>query len=83
MKTLILLGRPGCQHCDDWEDRLHEYLGGRFFLDWRDVDRNPDWRERYGARIPVLLDESAALLCAGDLDLGIIEQYLSAEARPV
>lgn len=83
MKTLILLGRPGCGLCEQWEDLLHERFGGGFRLDWRDVDRDPAWQRAYGERIPVLLDADGALLCVSQLDLTALSRYLTAPAGPV
>ncbi len=83
MKTLILLGRPGCGLCEQWEDELHEHFAGRFHLDWRDVDRDPRWRLDYGDRIPVLLDVDGALLCAERLDMTVLARYLTVSAGPV
>lgn len=78
MKTLLLLGRPACALCEDWEDSLHQAFAGRFHLDWRDVDRRADWRAQYGQRIPVLLDEAEQPLAVGQLDLQAVERYLAA-----
>jgi hypothetical protein len=32
------------------------------------VDDDPDWRRRYGLKIPVLLDAQGTLLCATRFD---------------
>lgn len=77
MKRLIMLGRPGCGLCEDWEEALHQAFPGQFLLDWRDVDRSPEWRKTYGTQIPVLLDESGQLLARDSLDLPSIERYLA------
>lgn len=56
---LLLLSRPGCCLCDELEDELLAEFGPRAFAVERvDVDSRPEWRQRYGLLIPVLLDES-------------------------
>lgn len=77
MRGLLLLSRPGCDLCEQLEDELHRQFAGQFQLDWRDVDRDPDWRARYGQLIPVLLDEARQPLCAGVLDADAVRRYLS------
>jgi hypothetical protein len=56
---LLLLSRPGCCLCDELEDELIAEFGPRAFaIERADVDSRPEWRERYGLLIPVLLDNS-------------------------
>lgn len=56
---LLLLSRPGCCLCDELEDELLAEFGPQAFAVERvDVDSRPEWRQRYGLLIPVLLDES-------------------------
>lgn len=61
---LILLGRPGCGLCEEFRDALEQAYPGRFELIESDVDSNPVWQRRHGLQIPVLLDETGAVLCA-------------------
>ncbi len=76
MKRLLLYSRPGCDRCEDLEDALHASCGGRFQLDWKDVDRDPLSRQIWGGQIPVLLGEQGEVLCRGSFDPQAVEAYL-------
>lgn len=53
---LVLYGRAGCHLCDDMRDALEDCRDQLdFSLEFRDIDARPDWQQRYGERIPVLL----------------------------
>ena len=53
---LTMYGRTGCHLCDDMSEALEDCRDEvDFTLEFRDIDANPDWRQRYGERIPVLL----------------------------
>ncbi len=69
---LLLLGRPDCHLCEEFEAALQGHLqgGGDIRIDHANVDDRGEWRMRYGRRIPVLLDE------AGDV---IVETFFDAE----
>jgi hypothetical protein len=66
--VLLLLGRPGCHLCEEFRDELEAAFPGRFDVKEACVDDDPDWRRRYGLKIPVLLDASGALVSASRLD---------------
>ena len=66
--VLLLLGRPGCHLCEEFREELEQAFPGRFEVREACVDDRADWRERYGHKIPVLLDEQGALLCATRFD---------------
>lgn len=66
--VLQLLGRPGCHLCEEFRDELERAFPGRFEVREACVDDRPEWRARYGLKIPVLLDERGALLCATHFD---------------
>ena len=58
MTLVTLYGKPGCCLCDELEDELFVEFGPRAFtLERMDVDSRPEWQQRYGLLIPVLLDE--------------------------
>ena len=67
-RTLLLLTRPGCHLCEEFRDELEQAFPGRYQLREACVDDRPEWRERYGLKIPVLLDEQGELLCATRFD---------------
>lgn len=64
--------------CEDMEEALHERFPGRFRMDWRDIDRDPDLRSLYGDRIPVLCSEQGEVLSLGTLDTGRLSAWLDA-----
>ena len=65
----LLLGRPDCHLCEDFEAALREHLGDApLRLDHADVDARGEWRMRYGQRIPVLLDAHGRVLGEGRFD---------------
>jgi hypothetical protein len=68
-RSLVLLGRPGCHLCEEFEEELraHPAYAG-VTLEQADVDSRDDWRASYGRRIPVLLDEQGHVLCEGHFD---------------
>lgn len=73
----LLLARPDCHLCEDFEAALREHLGVRpLTLDHADVDARGEWRMRYGTRIPVLLDEQGQVLAEGIFDAGAFERNL-------
>ena len=71
----VLYYRDGCHLCEALAADLFRgwpsYAGA---MEWRDVDSNPAWRSRYGARVPVLMlgDEE---ICALRVDLEKITKY--------
>ena len=76
MIPLHLYSRPGCHLCDDFEEGLRAHWGAQIAVQWRDVDRDPDWRRRFGTRIPVLTDPQGRVLCAGTLDVAGLTEML-------
>lgn len=69
MLELVLYGRPACHLCDEMAEELADALRGRpYRLRIEDVDSRPDWRERYGPRVPVLALADGTELCHYRLD---------------
>jgi hypothetical protein len=66
--VLLLLGRPDCSLCEEFREALEQAFPGRFELREACVDDDPEWRRRYGLKIPVLLDGEGRLLCATRFD---------------
>ena len=76
---LLLLGRPGCGLCEEMTAELYSRFGpSAFALEQADVDSRPDWHQRYGLKIPVLMAADGAILCAVHLDVEAVEQFLGA-----
>ena len=66
--VLLLLSRPECGLCQEFRAELEEAYPGRFEVREACVDDDPEWRRRWGLRIPVLLDAQGALVCATRFD---------------
>lgn len=78
-----LLTRPGCHLCDEFLDELgaaFPRLAGTVVVE--DVDSRENWRERFGASIPVLIDGSGAPICVTHLERGAVRAALAAETAP-
>lgn len=77
---LILLSRPDCSLCEEFEAALRACLGDACpSLAVLDVDERPDLRIRYGRLIPVLLEAgSGALVCAAPFDAEAIARWQQA-----
>ncbi len=67
MSGLLLLGRPECHLCEEFEAALRASLGD-VPLAHACVDERAEWRMRYGRRIPVLLDGDGSVLAEGRFD---------------
>jgi len=77
----LLLGRPDCPLCEELYGGLMEALAGRpADVDTADVDSRPEWRRRYGLRIPVLLDAWNEVVCEGRFDAQALEDAM--RSRP-
>ena len=51
-------------------------------IEWRDVDSSPDWRSRYGARVPVLMD-GEQLICELQPDSQRLQAYFGQPLNPL
>lgn len=65
---LLLLSRPGCHLCEEFREALESAYPGRFELSEASVDERPDWRNRYGDKIPVLLTADGVPICESFFD---------------
>lgn len=82
MKPAVLLTRPGCQLCDEFlEELTHAFPALAAGLRNADVDSRLDWQERFGTRIPVLLDADGTVLAEGVLDAARLAQRLGWAVR--
>jgi len=69
VRTLLLLGRPECHLCEDFEVELRAFLGAApVRINHACVDDRGEWRMRFGLRIPVLLDEAGEVIAEGRFD---------------
>lgn len=75
---LILYLRGGCSLCEAFLSELLPLQGEiGFGLRIEEVDRQPDWVERYGERVPALVTEQGVELCHYFLDPEIVRDYFA------
>lgn len=77
MRRFTLLARPGCHLCEELEVDALQWLAGRAEIEVVQIDHHPEWLAQYAHRVPVLLDESGAFLCAVTLDTNALSAALS------
>ena len=63
----VVYSRRGCHLCEVLIEELLEELGDRMTFERRDVDSRPQWREKYGRRIPVV-EADGEWVCEHRLD---------------
>jgi hypothetical protein len=67
--------RPGCHLCELLIDELMPLIRGRLELEVLDIDTRPEWKLRYGVRIPVV-EYSGEVVCEQHLDTVAISSIL-------
>lgn len=78
MKATLLV-RPGCELCEEFEHELLAQAGpGVFEIEYADVDSRPEWRRRWGLKIPVLLDADGRVVCSAPFAPDMLIEYLRA-----
>lgn len=76
--AFLLLTRPSCHLCEAFEEALREHLAGQDYrLEIADVDARGEWRMRFGARIPVLLDGQGRVRAEGLFDPGAFDAMVA------
>ena len=74
---LTVLARTYCHLCDDMIAALEQLQGRyRFDIEIVDVDKHPELEEKWGEKVPVLLD-GARELCHYFLDLDVVDARLA------
>ena len=74
----VIYGRPGCHLCEVMHEDLRPLateLG--FDIASIDVDSDPQARERYGMRIPVLVDDEGGEICSTRLEHDAVRRRLA------
>ena len=72
---LTLLGRPDCHLCEEFEEELRAHPRAQVFeIQRADVDSRADWRDQFGRRIPVLLDQNGELVCEVHFDAAALNR---------
>lgn len=75
-RELRLLSRRGCHLCELMIEELVPLCRDQFQLTVLDVDSSPAWQERYGLRVPVLLDGDR-VVCEARLDRTALGELLA------
>ena len=75
--TLTVLSREYCQLCEDLITALRQFQGRYDFeIEVVDVDRHPGLEEKWGDKVPVLLDGDREI-CHYHLDAAAVDARLS------
>ena len=75
--------RDGCHLCEELAALLMRgWPEQAAVMQWRDVDRRPEWRDAYGELVPVLT-VNGETVCVLQPDLDRIAQYFGEMVNPV
>jgi hypothetical protein len=81
--ALVCYYREGCHLCGELAQLLlRRWPEHARRVEWRDVDRSPQWRETYGHRVPVLL-AADVLICELAPDPMRLDAYFGQPASTV
>lgn len=75
MKTFTVYSRTGCHLCEVMIEELLPMIRGRAELEVLDIDTQPEWREKYDIRVPVLVFDEREL-CEYQLDPEAVQTAL-------
>jgi hypothetical protein len=79
MTGLVLYHRPGCHLCEQMLAALYVTYGDEIEISLVNVDSDPELKERYGIRIPVLA-AGDKVICEARLDEGAVDAYFHRRA---
>lgn len=80
---VVFYYRDGCHLCEAFVALLfREWPAQAGAMEWRDVDADPQWRGRYGERVPVLAQGDREI-CALHPDAARITRYFGNPVNPV
>ncbi len=65
--VLYVYSREGCHLCERLLEELLPMIRGRVALEVRDIDKDPQWRQRYWRDIPVV-EFGGQVICRHFLD---------------
>ncbi|AEG02866.1 glutaredoxin family protein [Methylomonas methanica] len=74
MTGLILFGTEGCHLCEEAEDLV---VQAKLKVEKRDIMDDEDWQQRYGIRIPVLLNQASGRELGWPFSLEQLRQFVS------
>lgn len=73
--AITVYSRAGCHLCEVLLEQLIPLVRGRIPVEVIDIDLQPDYREAYDTRVPVV-EYNAELVCQYHLDVRQIESIL-------
>jgi hypothetical protein len=76
MTVIQYYSRAGCHLCEIMLEELLPLIRGRASIDICDIDSRQEWREKYGARVPVL-EYEGQLISGYPLDYRAVSRLLS------
>lgn len=74
MTGLILFGTEGCHLCEEAEGLV---VQAGLKVEKRDIMDDEDWQQRYGIRIPVLLNQASGRELGWPFSLKQLRQFVS------
>ena len=72
---IYVYSRPGCHLCELLMEELAPLIRGRLDLEVRNIDSRPEWKLKYGVRIP-LVEYDGQTVCQYHLDTAAIHAIL-------
>jgi hypothetical protein len=76
MAVIHYYSRKGCHLCEVMLEELLPLIRGKAEIEYRDIDTQPEWCEKYDVRVPVI-EYDGQLVSVYPLDYGAIRAVLS------
>jgi len=76
MTVFHYYSRKGCHLCEVMLEELLPLIRGKAEIEYRDIDSQPEWRDKYDIRVPVI-EYDGQLISEYPLDYGAIRAILS------
>jgi hypothetical protein len=76
MAVIHYYSRKGCHLCEIMLEELLPLIRGRAEIEYRDIDSQQEWREKYDVRVPVI-EYDGQLISEYPLDYSAIRAILS------
>jgi hypothetical protein len=80
LPEIVVYSRRGCHLCELLLEELAPLVRARATITVRDVDDQPEWRQAFGERVPVVCG-GAVEICHYHLDQTAVDDFLEASAR--
>ena len=76
LDSIRVYSRPGCHLCEKLVEELLPLVRGRLRVEVVDIDSRPDWKRKFGIRIPVV-EYCGQTVCQYTLDVDGIREILA------